>query len=147
MTERIEDLTVALAPEHVRQRPHHRRTDAHGTVPQAVDVIEVQVDCAVCAVEVSWAERGHLGELIGEHHGQVAEAQLHVDQLAVRKRDAAVLPGVESFGIPGRGLGCAVDCQMDGVFSDRHVSPDSSLGVSRVCSRAATPASCTRLAR
>jgi hypothetical protein len=41
MTEGIENLTVALAPEGVRQGSHDRRTGAQRAIPHGVDVIDV----------------------------------------------------------------------------------------------------------
>ena len=57
-------------------------------------------------------EDAHLGELVGDHHGGIAEAEGHLHQPAAGDGNPPFLDGAERVDIPFRGRGGAGHDQM-----------------------------------
>ena len=84
MAERVEHLTLALAPEGVAEWPDDGRAGADGPGPRAVDVVHLQVDRAVGLADVLGAVGVELGELVGQRDPQVSDPELDVDEPVAR---------------------------------------------------------------
>ncbi len=69
-------------------------------LPKRVDVIGLEVEDGGRTPDAERREDAHLGELVREHHGRVAEPELDLHQLAARSLDPAVLLGAEDVAVP-----------------------------------------------
>src|SRR3954447_19915710 len=103
VAEGVDDLAVALAPEYVLEWGVNIGAGVERALPERVDVFGREVQSDRCAADRRWGEDAHLGELVGEHDGRVAEGELDRHQLAPRQGDAAALLRAERFRVPGGG--------------------------------------------
>src|SRR5215216_1478093 len=110
VSEGIDDLAVAVAPEHVLERLEHFCPRIHGTLPQRVDVVAVEAERDVDAVHRQRRHDAHLRELVGDHDRRVAETQLDLHELAVGDGYAPAFLGAQRLDVPARGaIGVAAD--------------------------------------
>jgi hypothetical protein len=108
MAERVGDLTVALAPESIRRRLERLCARVHCPLPKGVDVIGLEVEDGRRAPDGERREDAHLGELVREHHGCVAEPKLDLHQLVARYLDPTLFLGAKHVAVPlGRPGGVA----------------------------------------
>src|SRR5829696_5329182 len=76
VAEGVEDLPVTIAPEHLLQRDRDLRSRLQGPPPQRIHVVGMDGQGAHGAPHRQRRAHPQLGELIGDHHGRVAKAQL-----------------------------------------------------------------------
>lgn len=103
--ERIDDLSVPLAPEGVLQGVEHLGARVQSPLPQGVHVGGRDLQCPVGAAEGQRRDDALLRELVGDHHGRVPEGELDRQDLAARQGDAAALLRAQRLRVPFRGAG------------------------------------------
>jgi hypothetical protein len=86
MAERVLQLAVAVAPEHVGDRHQDRRAGLDGLFEAGVDVLHVVVNRDRRALQRIRAECLMVGPLVGQHQHGVADLQAGVHHLAARSR-------------------------------------------------------------
>jgi hypothetical protein len=105
VTERILDLAVAVAPEHVRQRHDRLCARIHGLLPDRVGIVHIQVDEDRGAFQGQRAIAAPVGKVVGQHDARVADADLGVHDLAAWAGHAADLGCAEGLFIEVQGIG------------------------------------------
>ncbi len=74
MPERVVELAVEIAPEHVRQRLADLRTGRHGLREHGLGVGDLQRQDDGRAADRRWGEHAHFGELVGDVQDPVANS-------------------------------------------------------------------------
>jgi hypothetical protein len=138
MPERVLELTVPVAPEHVRQRLTNRCARRHRLCKHRFGVRDVEGQHHRRAANRGWGEHPHLGELISDVQQAVANPQLDRHQPSIRNGDPAHLLGAKGVSVESDS---ALGALNDNVRSDRHeqsVATHASGGLS-VVARPALP--------
>jgi 7-alpha-hydroxysteroid dehydrogenase len=82
VAEGVGGLPVAVAPELVLQRVQHHGGCVHGTLPEDLHVLGIEMQHGGGATDGLGRKHAHLGELVGHHHRRVAEPQLDRHELS-----------------------------------------------------------------
>src|SRR5215204_4299052 len=109
MPEGVLELTRPIAVELVLDRTQLLRACFHRDVEGLVDVLDVHTEGDGRAADLLRADDAHLGELVREHDHGIADLELGVADLAVRRGHAHALGGAEHLDIEVDGLCRAVD--------------------------------------
>jgi hypothetical protein len=110
VAERVLDLAVAVAPEHVGQRHDRlwrRRRPPAARMAAGVGVVHVQVDEDRRAFQGQRAVAAPVGKGVGQHDARVADAHFGVHDLAAGAGHAADLDGAEGLFVELQGIGRA----------------------------------------
>ena len=117
MSERIVELPVQVAPERVRKRLTDLSAGRDRLREDGLGVGDVEGEDDRCAADRRCREHAELGELVGQMHEAVADAQLDRHQPPVGRGDPAELLGAEGVAVEG---GSALGALNDDVRSDLH---------------------------
>src|SRR4029453_4728655 len=108
VAEGIDDLAMAVAPEHVLKRLGDLCARIQRALPESIDVVGKNAERAVDTADRERRNDSQLGELVGDHHGRVTEAKRDLHEPAVGNGYTTAFLSVESSDVPvGRGGGVA----------------------------------------
>jgi hypothetical protein len=115
--ERVFDLAVPVAPEHVRQGLTHLGAGRDRLREHRIRVGHSESEHDRCAADRRRGEHAHFGELISDVQHAVADAQLHGHQPPVGRRDPFDLLRAERVAVEA---GSALGDLNNDVWSDGH---------------------------
>jgi hypothetical protein len=95
VSERIDDLPVAFAPETVLEGRVHLSAFGQRSLPQFVDHVGRDRERPVRSAERKRRDSSKLGELIGDQHARAAEAELDLHEPSIRDGNAVADLGAE----------------------------------------------------
>src|SRR5829696_2106422 len=114
MSEGVCDLPVAVSPERIPERVQYLGACSHGTFPEGVNFLDIEVQNGRRAAQALWREDAHFGELIGHHQRRVAEPELDAHELPAGHRYAVTLLSTQSIRVPLGGAGRVPDDDVGG---------------------------------
>ncbi len=110
MTEGIVELAVPIAPEHVLHGLSNVGSCSHGSRERSLGVGHLEAKDHGCAAQRGRRQHPHLGELVSDVQGAVADSQLDGHQTPVGRRNAGDLLCFEGFLVKrGRPVGALND--------------------------------------
>src|SRR5215210_6564694 len=83
MAEGVFDLPVAVTPERIPERGKHLGPGADDPLPEPVHILGVDVEHHGRIAYALRRQDAHLWELVGHHHGRVADPELNAHQRTV----------------------------------------------------------------
>jgi hypothetical protein len=117
MAERVVELPVQIAPEHLLHGLTRLGTRLDRTREHRLGVVDLEREHHCRTADRRRCEHGHLRELVRQVHAAAADAELERHEPPVGGRDPADLLGAERVAVEGSG---ALGALHDDVRSDWH---------------------------
>src|SRR5262245_21570231 len=112
MSKGVSQLAEAIAPKHVLEGHRLLGTGIGSLLESRIYVVDVQEDTRGTAIQGLRSPRLAPVRFVGEHDVRIANSDLSMHDLSIRRRHSEKLLCSKGFLIKINGGGCASDCEV-----------------------------------